>query len=243
MASVFGMIVVTILLNQTTGRAAIPVFYELLHKWPTPRLLADADLSELTRILQPIGLHNIRARRLKLFGQTWCERPPRQGVLHKSRVAMPQAQGQRLRRRKAQKGDEMALRDVYPATEISHLPGVGRYALDSFRLFRPSLEVPERAAVQVALEHKLTSEKWLEILSRREKVGESRFVGSLLPAEDGIQTENLEHDWAQVKPLDKELEAYRLWRKERQSNLAAYAEAPSSGKRPTGVRKKDDVHS
>lgn len=61
---VFGMLIVTILLNQTTGRAAIPVFYDVLERWPTPKVLAQADVGELTAMLQPIGLHNIRARRL-----------------------------------------------------------------------------------------------------------------------------------------------------------------------------------
>lgn len=213
---VFGMIVVTILLNQTTGRAAIPVFYDLLYRWPTPALLAGADLQELTEVLQPIGLHNIRARRLKDLGRVWCEVPPRLGCMHKSRVTL--IQPKKRKRKVADGSDEEPKRLVYPATEISHLPGVGRYALDSFRIFRPSLEQPERAAVQKGLGgEKATSVQWQAILKRRQEVGDEPEVGNLLPRlNDGHDEDDvLEEDWRQVDPLDKELKAYRIWRAQR----------------------------
>lgn len=226
---VFGMVVVTVLLNQTTGRAAIPVFYALLHRWPTPSLLADADLTELTDLLQPIGLHNIRAARLKNIGRTWCESPPALGFLHKSRVA---AMGDTKRKRQAATSspDGKRLGDVYPPTEISHLPGVGRYALDSFRIFRPSLIAPERAAVQVGVcGVKPQSAKWEEILQRRLDVGESRCVGSLLPGDHSVDAKPsppyLESDWQNVDPLDKELKAYLIWRMRRDMELGGMPKA------------------
>ncbi|CAO1614183.1 unnamed protein product [Parajaminaea phylloscopi] len=218
---VFGMVIVTVLLNQTTGRAAIPVFYSLLERWPTPSLLAEADLEELTNMLQPIGLHNIRAKRLKDIGRTWCESPPALGVLHKSRVVLPGGSKRKKAKRNADTpvSNEDDSRVVYPPTEISHLPGVGRYALDSFRLFRPSLQCPDRAATQVELStSKPQSEKWEAILERRTALGHKREVGSLLPGPPFSAAHDrsvVENDWQQVDPLDKELKAYRLWRQRR----------------------------
>lgn len=238
---VFGMVVVTILLNQTTGRAAIPVFYELMKTWPTPGCLRDADEEELREILRPIGLFNIRAKRLKELGKVWCEEPPRRGVLHPSRVVLPFAAGKGGRSRRK---EGKVKRPLYPATEISHLPGVGRYALDSYLLFKPSMEYPEMASIQMDLRlddiaqkakegdeknlsmHKaFTSESWKSILARREEVGESRDVGRLLPPEEaedeqkGPPSDGVEQQWRQVDPLDKELKAYRNWRIIRQLEM------------------------
>ncbi|CUA77341.1 hypothetical protein RSOLAG22IIIB_12689 [Rhizoctonia solani] len=35
------MIVATTLLNKTNGKAAIPIFWELIRRWPTPTALAQ----------------------------------------------------------------------------------------------------------------------------------------------------------------------------------------------------------
>ncbi|PWN29204.1 DNA glycosylase [Jaminaea rosea] len=219
---VFGMLIVTILLNQTTGRAAIPVFYDLLERWPTPSSLRDADLGMLTDMLQPIGLHNIRAKRLKDLGTMWCEQPPQLGVLHKSRVVLPST-GRKRRKKKLDDDEEEPQKPTYPPTEISHLPGAGRYALDSYRLFRPSLVDTTRATVQIGLGPKPESDRWQLILAKREAAGESRSVGSLLPASDDdgskLVGHDLEEDWKTVDALDKELKAYRLWRAHRQAQI------------------------
>lgn len=53
--NVFRLLVATCLLNQTKGRAAMPVFWELLRRWPDEHSLASADVVELTDLLQPIG--------------------------------------------------------------------------------------------------------------------------------------------------------------------------------------------
>lgn len=250
---VFGMTIVCILLNQTTGRAAVPVFYDLMELYPTPRLLSEADIDTLTEMLQPIGLHNIRAKRLKDFATQWVARPPRWGVIYPSRVSLPKGKAGAWRRHdsgvEADVEKELQLdRDVpvaeapqkntYPPTEISHLPGVGRYALDSFLLFRPcqgadgdgkDSEPMAMAAVQIDLlnvqgEEKPTSKRWQAILERREAMGESRDVGRLLPpASLQADVEEKEtvladadtasHDvWRHLLPLDKELRAYLAWR-------------------------------
>lgn len=246
---VFGMTVVCILLNQTTGRAAVPVFYNLMETYPTPRALACAQFEHLRDMLQPIGLHNIRAQRLIDFATRWTEKPPRWGVTYPSRVSLVKGVAGAWRRKIGALEDDLQLkcevptadateptasktvaqRNVYPPTEISHLPGVGRYALDSFLLFKPCVDpVVEMAAVQVDLlgqdVAKPTSERWQGILHKREEMGEPRDVGQLLPIiSDSIEKQEAEQEpsppqplepdvWRHLLPLDKELRAYLAWR-------------------------------
>lgn len=46
------------------GIMARPVLFTLLAKYPTPEDLSLASSKDLTIMLQPLGLHNIRAMRL-----------------------------------------------------------------------------------------------------------------------------------------------------------------------------------
>lgn len=113
------LVLQAILWNQTTGRQARPVLERMVARYPSPTILADASLQELTTMLQPIGLHNIRAARCIALGQKWCENPPSLG------------------KRYVRKGYEVQDGDDGAGLgwEIAHLPGVGPYALDSYRIF------------------------------------------------------------------------------------------------------------
>lgn len=111
---IWRLLVATTLLNQTRGRAAIPVFWALLARWPTQYSMARADLLELTAMLQPLGLHNVRAKRLITLSLQMVENPPDPSRLFKTR------------------GN--ASRDT-PMTQIGAYVSVGAYALDSYRIF------------------------------------------------------------------------------------------------------------
>jgi methyl-CpG-binding domain protein 4 len=74
--NLFYLLVQSILWNQTWGRSARPVLDTILSLYPTPEKMADAVLSELTLIIQPIGLHNRRAKRLIDLAQIWLAAPP-----------------------------------------------------------------------------------------------------------------------------------------------------------------------
>ncbi|KAG6331268.1 hypothetical protein ID866_7820 [Astraeus odoratus] len=146
------------LLNVTTGRMAIPVFWKVVTRWPTPEDLVHvsgmwpclarsvsfdqylfrllAPFNELVELLRPLGLYSKRAKWLKEISQLYIDDPPRYlatlppGEL--SSNAAPLETQARRRTRSLYK---------YPYTPISHFPGVGPYALDCFRIFcRSSLE-------------------------------------------------------------------------------------------------------
>ncbi|GED13746.1 HhH-GPD family protein [Aneurinibacillus migulanus] len=60
----FHVLIAEFLLQQTNVRKVEEVYQEILETYPTPGQLADADISELERIIAPIGLI-YRAARLK----------------------------------------------------------------------------------------------------------------------------------------------------------------------------------
>lgn len=75
-SSLYALIVQAILWNQTRGTQARPVLFTLLATYPTPQHLASANLHDLSALLQPIGLYNIRAKRLIDMAQKWLDAPP-----------------------------------------------------------------------------------------------------------------------------------------------------------------------
>lgn len=109
------VIIVAMFCNQTPGSRARPYLAKLFEKYPTARLLALANQQELAEEIKPLGLHNVRARRLIQLATEWLTRPPVKGT------------------RSPRKG--IPKRMAYPDTEVSHLPGCGPYAMDSYRLF------------------------------------------------------------------------------------------------------------
>ncbi|KAL2038913.1 hypothetical protein N7G274_008253 [Stereocaulon virgatum] len=117
--NLYCLIVQAMLWNQTSGIQARPVFFALIEKYPNPKSLSEASLEELITLLRPLGLQNIRARRCIALGRTWSENPPTPA---------------RRYRRKAYPLTSLAT-DTENEWEIAHLPGVGPYALDSFRIF------------------------------------------------------------------------------------------------------------
>ena len=120
--NLYHIVLQAILWNQTTGKQARPVFEQLIAQYPSPTSLAKASLPALTALLQPIGLHNIRAARCIALGQRWREYPPC-------------AEKRYVRKGYPVQGSSQLGDGEEPGWEIAHLPGVGPYALDSYRIF------------------------------------------------------------------------------------------------------------
>ncbi|KAG8817507.1 hypothetical protein FRC18_000472, partial [Serendipita sp. 400] len=99
------------------GKAALPILAQIRERWPTMEALSTASFQSLKALLQPLGLSTKRAHRLITFAQTWLSDPPTQDHLRPSRVSVTRGESK------------------YPPTAVSHLPGMGRYALDSYRIF------------------------------------------------------------------------------------------------------------
>jgi len=101
------LLVAVMLLNKTAGRVALPVFWTLMARWPTPESLAQANHAELEDYIRCLGLQSIRARRLIALSAAYLE--------HYDKPEQPGSQNR--------------------STPISHLPGSGPYALDSYRIY------------------------------------------------------------------------------------------------------------
>jgi methyl-CpG-binding domain protein 4 len=128
--NLYALVVQAILWNQTRGQAARPVLFRVLATYPTPNDLAKASRERLTEILQPIGLHNIRASRLIALAEVWLAAPPCKERRYRKLHYPSRGCGTTVK-----PGEILGPEDEREGWEIAHLPGMGAYALDSYRIF------------------------------------------------------------------------------------------------------------
>jgi methyl-CpG-binding domain protein 4 len=129
-SSLYALVVQAVLWNQTRGSMARPVLFAFLAQYPSPEKLSSASLEELTAMLQPIGLHNIRAVRLIALANAWLAAPPSKTRRYRKLHYPSRGCGTDVK-----PGDVLGLEDERAGWEIAHLPGMGAYALDSYRIF------------------------------------------------------------------------------------------------------------
>ncbi|KAK3362072.1 DNA glycosylase [Lasiosphaeria ovina] len=72
----FRLLVAVTFLIRTAGKVAIPVFYELMGRFPGPAALAAADPAEIISLIRPLGLSAIRCAAIQKYARTWLSRPP-----------------------------------------------------------------------------------------------------------------------------------------------------------------------
>jgi len=64
------LLISTIFLNKTSGKAACPLVWKFLERWPCPQSAAKADPKEIAQLMYPLGLQEIRAKRIiKMSGE------------------------------------------------------------------------------------------------------------------------------------------------------------------------------
>ncbi|KAG0649383.1 Methyl-binding endonuclease 1 [Hyphodiscus hymeniophilus] len=119
--NLYHLVLQAMLWNQTSGLQARPVFFSLIQKYPDVHHLAAAALPDLTALLFPLGLQNVRAKRCVALAKRWIECPPAREYKY------------------VRKGYPARAYEDDNGFEIAHLPGVGPYALDSFRIFHRDL--------------------------------------------------------------------------------------------------------
>lgn len=126
----FRLLVATIFLNKTKGEAANPMFKEVFKQYPTVESLANADVDKLASVIRPLGLHRQRASKIVNLANTWLSDPPAKGKRYR-RLGYPGQQDGRDVKPNECLDDE----DPRSAWEVAHLPGIGPYAIDSWRIF------------------------------------------------------------------------------------------------------------
>ncbi|KAI7649321.1 hypothetical protein KC319_g11253, partial [Hortaea werneckii] len=75
----FWLLIATTFLNQTSGRAAVPVFWALKTRFPTPDALAQAEYEVVLEMIRHLGLQRQRAKRVIAMARVWRDDPPRVG--------------------------------------------------------------------------------------------------------------------------------------------------------------------
>ncbi|KAK4207252.1 hypothetical protein QBC37DRAFT_456168, partial [Rhypophila decipiens] len=146
----FRLLVAITFLIRTSGKAAIPVFRELVSRFPTPAAIAIADPAEITALIHPLGLSVVRTAKIQKYARLWLTNPPcRERRYLVKNYPLPgdgdfATAGQEfgpepdtLGTGGDQDSDSAVARRksaVGYAWEIGHLTQ-GRYALDSWRIF------------------------------------------------------------------------------------------------------------
>ena len=127
----FRLLIATIFLNKTRGSVSMPVFFNVMTRYPTIADLAAAKHGDLLEMIQHLGLQNQRAKKCIRLAQAWLESPPQKGKRYR-RIHYPKKDDGK----DVKAGDDpINEEDPRVAWEIGHLPGIGAYAIDSWRIF------------------------------------------------------------------------------------------------------------
>lgn len=126
----FKLILATIFLNRTRGGVALPILFKVFARYPTIDAMAAADLSELVSMIHCLGFQNQRAKKCIAIARFWQTNPPVKGKRYR-KLHYPN----RLDGRDVGRYECVDDEDPRSAWEVAHLPGVGAYSLDSWRIF------------------------------------------------------------------------------------------------------------
>jgi len=126
----FRLLIAVTFLNKTRGSVALPVFYELMERYPTPADLAAADQKDVVDVIQHLGLQNQRAATCINLAKAWLERPPDKAKRYRVLHYPKKGDG-----RDTKVSEIIGEDDERVGWEIGQLPGCGAYAMDSWRIF------------------------------------------------------------------------------------------------------------
>ncbi|KAL8834001.1 MAG: hypothetical protein Q9170_003975 [Blastenia crenularia] len=183
----FHLLIAVIFLNKTRGAVAMPVFYTFITRFPNPASLAEAKQEEVVGFFQNLGLQNQRAKKCIALAKAWLVHPPTKGKRWR-RLHYPCASdGKDIKSNEEPIADETE--DARVAWEVGHLPGIGAYGIDSWRIF-----------------------------CRDELRGIGNAILPALPVDTSeesrkkVEVAEMGKEWTRVLPMDKELRAYLRWR-------------------------------
>lgn len=128
----FRLIIGVSFLIRTKGRDSIPVFYQLMEKYPTVEALAEAKKSDIVEMTRHLGLQDQRADTYIRYAKTWLTDPPAKGKRYRTENYPYKNAHQGIGKSEVLADDAEDPREG--AYEIAHLTK-GAYTLDSWRIF------------------------------------------------------------------------------------------------------------
>ncbi|CAE6524377.1 unnamed protein product [Rhizoctonia solani] len=233
------MIVATTLLNKTNGKAAIPIFWELIRRWPTPTALAQASAPTLTELLRPLGTQSVRTSRLIRLSNAYVMHPPvippqprptsgnkvdgttltiSQGTVQYSPISSRKGPiGKKVicmtdeaKPIQSCRISPKEYRTTQNKSPIAYLPFTGSYAIDSFRIFSSALNGGGAGArVEEQLERIAHLTKPDQHSSGQDDFDETPSWYNPI---DLYVTGDDDAEWRKVWPEDKQLRRYLVWR-------------------------------
>jgi methyl-CpG-binding domain protein 4 len=178
----FRLLIAVTFLNRTRGKQAIPVFFSLIEKYPTPTALANASTEEIVDIIRHLGLQNQRAATYQQYARQWIDDPPTKGKRYAVKGYPEYKSGRDIK-----KGEIIDDQDERDAWEIGHMTQ-GPYAIDSWRIFCRD-------------ELRGLASNWN---------GGNAVSGNHM--DDDVNLDKpFQPEWMRVLPEDKELRAYLRW--------------------------------
>ncbi|KAI1872425.1 hypothetical protein JX265_005305 [Neoarthrinium moseri] len=128
----FRLLIAITFLVRTPGRTAIPTYFKLMEKYPTPEALVEAKPSDISAMIKHLGLSVVRAAQIQKYARIWLATPPTRDARYGVKNYPRPGDGKDVRA-----GEAVAPEDQDPrpsAWEIGHMTQ-GAYALDSWRIF------------------------------------------------------------------------------------------------------------
>ncbi|KAI4144955.1 MAG: hypothetical protein L6R39_003965, partial [Caloplaca ligustica] len=129
----FHLLLAVIFLNKTRGAVAMPIFYTFAARFPNPASLAAAAQEEVVGFFATLGLQNQRAKKCIALAKAWLEHPPAKDKRWRRLHYPCLGDGKDIRSGEEPIADETV--DGRVAWEVGHLPGIGAYGIDSWRIF------------------------------------------------------------------------------------------------------------
>ena len=178
----FWLLIAVTFLIKTNGKLAIPMFYKVKERFPTPRHVADPENTEtLIGMIKHLGLSVVRVAFMQKYARGFLENPPRASARYRVKNYDRRDIDPSLR----STGDDIvdsetpttpgSDQDELEAWEIGHLTK-GKYAIDSWRIFC-----------------------------------RDELLGRALDWNGKGREPEFQPEWMRVMPEDKELRAYLRW--------------------------------
>lgn len=207
----FWLLVAVTFLIRTTGKAAIPVFWQVMQRFPAPEMIGDeANVPELTDMIRHLGLASNRVAAIRRYAHGWIKRPPQAGF--------------RYRVRGYASRDAVVMPDIDP--HVSPEQSGANAATD---LFAPAsaFSSPRKLAAgngnngdafaQPADEGDLEAWEIGHLTQGRYAIDSWRIfcrdalLGKALDWRGAGRETEFQPEWMRVMPQDKELRAYLRW--------------------------------